>query len=435
MSTCKKSVNNVHTQTQQKVKSVGLQVFPLEHQPFQQPVNQNSTASQTNCCEPSSSTDKEVQTSSQTDISDYSLCSNKDHDVLADHPYVKAWPTAPTDHQSDFEIADSATPTQLQSPCLTSQGTSSESTPDSPMFTPEEIEVDTASEDEDLIEETSDTDPVQDDKFIIFDSSLDVLFQRCPECGTHVSEVKKTRRGSMLCVTLTCLNHHTFKWNSQPIKNSYALGNILLAASLLFSGMTFCRFALMCSFFRLKIFSQATFYRLQNSFLFPVIYKFWKIEQANAITKFKDQEVEVIGDGRCDSPGYSAKYGTYTMMESHSNTILDFQVVHVGEVSSSNAMELEGFRKCLQRLTNDNQLNISTIATDRHVQIKKEMETKHQNINHQYDIWHFAKNIIKKLNKLAKRKKYQELGPWIQSIAHHLWWSCATCEGNPQLLR
>jgi hypothetical protein len=35
------------------------------------------------------------------------------------------------------------------------------------------------------------------------------------------------------------------------------------------------------------------------------------------------------GDARCDSPGYSAKYGSYTLMDLVTKKILDFQLVQV----------------------------------------------------------------------------------------------------------
>ena len=47
----------------------------------------------------------------------------------------------------------------------------------------------------------------------------------------------------------------------------------------------------------------------------------------------------LAGDGRCDSPGHSAKYGTYTVLDVKSNKIVDFKVVSVCEVKNSNAME------------------------------------------------------------------------------------------------
>lgn len=57
--------------------------------------------------------------------------------------------------------------------------------------------------------------------------------------------------------------------------------------------------------------------------------------------------IKLNGDGRCDSPGHNARYVTYTLVDSNSNTIVDFHIVQVSEVSSSNAMKKEGFQRCL----------------------------------------------------------------------------------------
>ena len=35
------------------------------------------------------------------------------------------------------------------------------------------------------------------------------------------------------------------------------------------------------------------------------------------------------GDGRCDNPGHSAKYGTYTLMGEDIGNVATFQVVQV----------------------------------------------------------------------------------------------------------
>ena len=56
------------------------------------------------------------------------------------------------------------------------------------------------------------------------------------------------------------------------------------------------------------------------------------------------------GDGRCDSPGYSAKYCTYSIMNSVSDLILDYNLVQSTETGSSMAMEKEGLRRCLDSL-------------------------------------------------------------------------------------
>ena len=55
------------------------------------------------------------------------------------------------------------------------------------------------------------------------------------------------------------------------------------------------------------------------------------------MTELKQVEggVTVIGDGRSDSPGHSAKYGTYTFMDSNTGKVIDTTVVSVTEVRIS----------------------------------------------------------------------------------------------------
>lgn len=48
----------------------------------------------------------------------------------------------------------------------------------------------------------------------------------------------------------------------------------------------------------------------------------------------KKDSVTLIGDGRSDSPGHSAKYGTYTFMDSDTGKIVDSIVVSVTDVST-----------------------------------------------------------------------------------------------------
>ena len=55
----------------------------------------------------------------------------------------------------------------------------------------------------------------------------------------------------------------------------------------------------------------------------------------------------VSGDGGCDSPGYSATYGTCTVMDAKKKNILAVNVVKVTEVSNSYQMENEGLLRCL----------------------------------------------------------------------------------------
>lgn len=52
--------------------------------------------------------------------------------------------------------------------------------------------------------------------------------------------------------------------------------------------------------------------------------------QKSLLTSLKDKSgLVVAGDGRADSPGHSAKYGTYSVVELSVNKVLDFQLVQV----------------------------------------------------------------------------------------------------------
>ena len=54
-------------------------------------------------------------------------------------------------------------------------------------------------------------------------------------------------------------------------------------------------------------------------------------------------------------------------------------------------MEKFAFVKLLNGLKNEN-IKIEMLTTDRHCQIRKLMREEEQNIDHQFDVWHFCKN-------------------------------------------
>jgi len=68
-------------------------------------------------------------------------------------------------------------------------------------------------------------------------------------------------------------------------------------------------------------------------------------------------------------------------------------------------MECEGFIRVVDRI--NEQVSLDVVSTDRHVQIKKTMREapRFQHLTHQFDPWHFAKNIKKKILKVAKKKR------------------------------
>ena len=79
--------------------------------------------------------------------------------------------------------------------------------------------------------------------------------------------------------------------------------------------------------------------------------------------KIQNHRFVLSGDGRCDSPGHSAKFGWYAMIELSCNKVIDFSLVQVrftscnvilfiqsNEIGGSYHVEKEGLLRCLQFL-------------------------------------------------------------------------------------
>ena len=82
-------------------------------------------------------------------------------------------------------------------------------------------------------------------------------------------------------------------------------------------------------------------------------------------------------------------------------------------------MEVLAFEHCLQELL-DNGFTVDVVATDRHVQVRSLLKKKYPAIKHQFDMWHFAKSVRKKLQSASHKKLNTDLSLWCQSICNHL---------------
>ena len=270
--------------------------------------------------------------------------------------------------------------------------------------------------------------------FIVFWSSLVVLLSKCFSCFSKTKLVQKIK-GSLLTVTIFCSNGHKHVWRSQPIVNRQSQGNIKLSAAVLFSASTYTRIA---QYFRLagvQWIGKTRFYDFQKKYLAGVVNEAYIKENDILIESLLLRKSCCLsGDGRCDSPGHSAKYLTYSMLDQTKNTIISMSVTQVTEVGNSNSMEKLGFIKTLNKLKEKN-VQIKQITTDRHKQIRKYIREEQKDFEHQFDVWHFCKNIRKKLSAAAKKKSCLDLALWNKSICNHLWWASATCGGDEILLR
>ena len=139
---------------------------------------------------------------------------------------------------------------------------------------------------------------------------------------------------------------------------------MLLSAAILLCGLTFTGIANLADVFNLVMFGERYFYKLQKEYLYPVVHTNYVMQQEAVIEYLRGNKLHLSGDGRCDIPGYSARYGTYPLMDSATDLILDYSLVQVTETGSSVTMEKEGLRRCLDKVLAQD-VEITSIATDR----------------------------------------------------------------------
>ena len=168
---------------------------------------------------------------------------------------------------------------------------------------------------------------------------------------------------------------------------SMAAGNLLLPAAILLCGLTFTYIANLADMFNLTVFSKRYFYTLQKEYLYPVVYANYIRQQEAVIKYLRGNQLHLSGNDCSDSPGYSAKYSIYTLMDSATDLILDYSSVQVSEVGSSVAMEKDRLRCCLDKLLTQD-VTITSIDTDRHTGVASSslVKKEYSFVDHQYDV-------------------------------------------------
>ena len=162
----------------------------------------------------------------------------------------------------------------------------------------------------------------------MFESSLFELFQQCATClAPSVPQILKTI-GTMVIIETKCCNGHSRIWQSQPCDGTLPWGNMLCVAGTLFTGSNPAR---VTSFF-VSYMSMRTYIYIQKLYLIPAVNHVWEGEQQSLLAELHGKAVDVGGDARCDSPGHSAKYGTYHLVELNSNKVLTVELVQVNEL-------------------------------------------------------------------------------------------------------
>ncbi|CAC5407917.1 unnamed protein product [Mytilus coruscus] len=267
--------------------------------------------------------------------------------------------------------------------------------------------------------------PLKQKQFLVSGSAPAELLSVCRYCSSEAVPVIQVSRGTLIVTNSVCVNGHLSIWKSQSSYNSLPWSNLMTATAIMLSGCNATSVLRMFDHLSVQMFSMRTYNRLQSLYVSPAATMAWDAEQSSLLDQLRGTDVILGGDARCDSPGYSAKYGSYTLMDLQTKKILDFQLIQSNEVKGSTHMELEGLKRALGFLKD--YVNIKEVVTDRHSSIKKYMRISQGDKKHLFDVWHVSKGVLKKLEAASKKSGGKDIRPWIKSIVNHIYWISSSC--------
>ena len=155
----------------------------------------------------------------------------------------------------------------------------------------------------------------EEPKAIVFLSKLLLLFQTCHWCFANNPTLSISQSGTMLTIQTSCSHcKRDFTWTSQPLMlGKFPAGNLLLSFAILCSGASINKILVVFKHMGVLVYHFPTYFHHQRHLLIPAVVKYWWGYQAALLQRLQGQEVVLAGDGRHDSMGHSAKYGTYSI--------------------------------------------------------------------------------------------------------------------------
>ncbi|XP_073341823.1 uncharacterized protein [Pagrus major] len=227
--------------------------------------------------------------------------------------------------------------------------------------------------------------------------------------------------------------HTVWKWASQPmLKYGMLVGDFMLSSNILLSGNNYAKTSLLFKYMNMRMVDRSTFFRIQESYCVDTIKEFWDEKRAAVITQLKAKgPVVALGDGRMDSPGFSAQYCTYTAMDNESKKIMCTVNIDKREtMRNSVIMEKEGFMRAFETLRKE--LQIEEFCTDAHSQISALFNQKGKykdcGVRHTLDMWHGSKSLGKRIHAAGQQKGCAILQMWTKDICNHFWYCCKTAD-------
>ena len=174
---------------------------------------------------------------------------------------------------------------------------------------------------------------VTENKYIVFESCLKELHSQCLCCGGPC-KVETNSIGSLVNMKAKCPCGFHRDWNSQPMHGQMPIGNLIFSAGILYSGSSPAKVLQYFKHTGIQFISIRAYNYIQSAYLVPSVRNVWQRHQENILSACQGKQVNLGGDGRCDSPGYCAKYGSYSCKVQ----VRSWQLLHSSKNSSGKIM-------------------------------------------------------------------------------------------------
>ena len=168
-------------------------------------------------------------------------------------------------------------------------------------------------------------------KFIICEESIAKTFSVCLKCGSKCSVSIRNKIGSYCVISVSCLSaaNHNISWPTAPLLNRLPALNLLMASSILGTGMDSNKTLRFMESMNIIRFKRRELSNLQGGYVIPAVYNVWKVEQQTLLVGIKGKPITIASDMQVDSPGHSGLLGAGSTLDVERNVILDTQVVKV----------------------------------------------------------------------------------------------------------
>ena len=116
----------------------------------------------------------------------------------------------------------------------------------------------------------------QQTTYLVFETSLLLLFSTCMFCSSHSTSIKKQIIGTFLKVIQWCNKCKRKRiWESQPYIGTIPAGNILTSAAILYTGALPSQALRIFNILNCCTINRESFFRHQREFLQPTIASLW----------------------------------------------------------------------------------------------------------------------------------------------------------------